>query len=61
MALRWNSNIAENNLGVIFMEEGNKEQARRLLIRAMAERSNYRNGIDAYEVISAARYNLQLI
>ena len=37
-ALYWNSNIAENNLGAIFMKEGNLEQAKRLFNRAIAEK-----------------------
>ena len=60
-ALYWNSNIAENNLGAIFMKEGNLEQAKRLFNRAIAEKSHYRHGIDVYEVISMAQQNLQLI
>ena len=43
-ALYWNSNIAENNLGAIFMKEGNLEQAKRLFNRAIAEKSHYRHG-----------------
>lgn len=38
-ALYWNSNIAENNLGAIFMKEGNLEQAKRLFNRAIAEKA----------------------
>ena len=45
----WNSNIAENNLGAIFMKEGNLEQAKRLFNRAIADKSPYRHGIDVYE------------
>ena len=56
-ALYWNS----NNLGAIFMKEGNLEQAKRLFNRAIAEKSHYRHGIDVYEVISMAQQNLQLI
>ena len=60
-ALCWNSNIAENNLGAILMEEGDLEQAKQLFNRAIAEKSHYRQGIDVYEVISIAHQNLQLI
>ena len=61
-ALYWNSNIAENNLGAIFMKEGNLEQAKRLFKSELSQKKNhYRHGIDVYEVISMAQQNLQLI
>ena len=55
------SNIAENNLGAILLEEGHADQAKRLFNQAAVERNHYQPGIDAGEVVSMALQNLKAL